>query len=67
MPHGRGLLELPKLELLILNDTLRRIQESLDFIEGVRGDFIRGRWTFKEKALEYKDANGTVIHGFGDV
>jgi len=67
MPHGRGILEVPKLELLIVNDTLRRIQESLDFIEGVKGDFTRERWTMKEKAIEYADENGTVLHGFGAV
>jgi len=65
MTHG--VLTMSQMELALLNDRLRRIQEALDGIEGIRGNFTRKRWTFKDDALQYADSNGTVLHGFGNV
>jgi len=65
MTHGTLLVR--DISLAQVNDALRRIQETLDAVEGIRGNFTRKRWTFKDDALQYADSNGTVLHGFGNV
>ena len=66
---SHGVLTLTKMNLNELNDLFRRIQEALDGIEGIRGEFERGRWTFNADGItvEYRDSNGQLLHGFGDV
>ena len=59
--------ELTKGDLIAINDLFRRIQESLDTIEGTRGNFTRGRWTHATDRISYSDTNDTRIHGFGNV
>jgi len=65
MTHG--ILTIPDLNLTQINDALKRIQDALDTIEGVRGTWTRGRWTFESNRIKYTDTNGTVLHGFGSL
>ena len=65
MTHG--ILTIPDTSLTQLNDVLKRVQEALDTIEGVRGTWTRGRWNFASDGIKYTDTNGTVLHGFGNV
>lgn len=60
-----GTLVLTSYDWETLNVILRRIQDSLEVIEGTRGEFTRRRWTHTDTAIYYKDANGQILHGFG--
>ena len=42
-----------------LNDVLRRIQEELDILTGLKGTILL------YDSEHYKDENGQVLHGFG--
>jgi len=66
---SHGILTITKIDETQIKDNLRRIQEALDEIEGIRGEFSRGRWTFNADGItiEYRDANDQLLHGFGDV
>lgn len=56
-----------KLELYELNELLRKIQDRLDAIEGVRGDYSNGRWTIANQYVKYADVDDEVLHAFGNV
>ena len=60
-----GPLTLSRQDWETLNIILRRIEDSLAVIEGVRGEFTRRRWTHTDNAIYYTDANGQILHGFG--
>lgn len=63
----RGNLQLTRFSEAQLNERLRQITESLDQIEGVKGNFVRQQWTHGDDFIKYADANGTVLHGWGNV
>jgi len=62
-----GSLALAREDWETLRVLLGRIQESLEVIEGVRGEFTRRRWTHTDDSIYYTDANGQILHGFGNL
>ena len=61
-----GSLALARDDWETLRVLLGRIQDSIEVIEGVRGEFTRRRWTHTDNAIYYTDANGQILHGFGN-
>lgn len=49
-----------------INDNFRHIEEQLNQIMGINGDFAHGRWTMKDDRLFYTDTHGTIIHALGE-
>jgi len=57
-----------EVNLAQINDVLRRIQDELDTIKGLRGDqSLYADKVYQSATVKYKDANGEVLHGFGSV
>lgn len=57
--QSKGPLQIVRLDLEELNDVLRRIQDELDSLNGLRG----GHNVFG--AFRYKDGSGQVLHSWG--
>lgn len=60
-------LQVDQLDLEALNDVLRRIQDRLDKLEGLRGQIESLAVVNSNAGVSVTDENGTVIHGFGNV
>lgn len=48
-----------------LNIIFREIQDRIDSLKGLRGDFTVH--SVVTQSAKYTDTNGTVLHGFGNV
>lgn len=61
-------LQIWDMDISQINDVLRQIQDRIDVIKGVRGEEeVFGDKVFKNVSWKYKDSNGEVLHGFGNV
>jgi len=61
-------LQIWDLELGQINDLFRQLQDELDEIKGLRGEqSLYGDKILEQATVKYKDVNGQVIHGFGNV
>ena len=55
------------LSIEAINTVLRRLQDRLDEIEGLRGEIQVYDVVNTNTGSKHTDENGTIIHGFGDI
>ena len=50
-----------------INDVFRRIQDKIDELRGLRNEIVVYAVVRSTMGFKYKDENGTILHGFGDI